>query len=176
MGEIKIHHPVKLIIGFIYNDHVILLKVKKNLEKKFGKADFESQVIPFIQTTYYNQEIGPDLKRIFLSFRKLILPQNLAQIKIYTNKIEKKMSRETKRQINLDPGYLDFAKLVLATTKDYKHRIYLGRGIFAETTLSYQNNTFQAWEWTYPDYKTDAYLQIFNQIRQNYLRQIKKLP
>jgi len=172
MGKIKKPLSVKLVSGFIFHNHDCFLKAKNVLKKKFGEIDFESPLLPFTHTDYYQKEFGSDLTRSFLSFRRLIKPENLPEIKIYTNKIEARLSKAGKRQINIDPGYLTLAKLVLATTKDYKHRIYLNQGIWAEVTLFYQNGTFAAWSWTYPDYQTETYLQIFNQIRKIYARQI----
>jgi hypothetical protein len=167
--------PVKLITGFIFNDNDYFLAAVKILERKFGETDFQSQVLPFIYTDYYKQELGEGLKRSFVGFRRLIRPEHLPGIKIFTNKLEQRLSRKKKRRINIDPGYLDHSKLILATTKDYSHRIYLSRGIFAEVTLSFQNRTFAPRDWTYPDYKTDAYIKIFNQIREIYDRQIARL-
>lgn len=191
MGKIKRHRPVnpalsvtkrgsiirkggvKLIIGFIFKEEGILNKTRFLLERQFGKIDFESQTLPFTHTDYYEKEFGRNLKRKFISFKKLILPQNLPKIKIITNIIEKKLSTQGSRTINIDPGYLDLAKLVLASTKDYKHRIYLNQLIYAEVTLFYENKSFRPWEWTYPDYKTPEYIAIFNQIRNIYTQQIK---
>lgn len=173
MGKVKSRRPVKLIAGFIFNNEDYFNWAKKILEKRFGKVDFESQALPFVHTNYYERELGTNLKRKFVSFRKLISPSNLPKIKIFTNKIEYKLSKRSNRQINIDPGYLELSKLVLASTKDYKHRIYLGKGIFAEITLLYQDNSFRPWEWTYPDYKTHGYIQIFNKIRQIYYNQMR---
>ncbi|MDD5431554.1 MAG: DUF4416 family protein [Candidatus Omnitrophica bacterium] len=172
MGEIKKITPVKLISGFIFKDLSQLTKAEKILEKKFGRIDFESKVLPFNYTNYYEEEFGKPLNRKFVSFKKLILPNELPQIKIYTNTIEEKLSEKNKRLINIDPGYLDLPKLVLATTKDYAHRIYLSKGIFAEITLSYKNGSFIPLKWTYADYRTKEYINIFNQIREIYAGQI----
>lgn len=174
MGRIKKHALVKLIVGFIFNSHDHFIVAKDILEKKFGKIDFESQVLPFVHTDYYKKEFGEDLKRKFVSFRQLVTAESLPKIKIFTNRIEHKLSKENKRQVNIDPGYIDLSKLILVTTKDYKHRIYLNNGIFAEVTIFYKNGTFIAWDWTYPDYKTDEYITIFNRIRQIYAQQIKE--
>lgn len=163
----------KLIIGFIFKEEAALNKAKSILQKRFGKIDFESQTLAFNHTTYYEKEFGKDLKRRFISFKKLISPSDLPEIKIYTNRVEKKLSSGLSRLINIDPGYLDLAKLILASTKDYKHRIYLERGIYAEVTLFYENKSYRPWEWTYPDYKSSEYIAIFNQIRDIYARQIK---
>jgi len=165
-------NPAKLFIGFIFSREEIYLKTKSILEKKFGQSDFESQILPFNHTHYYKNEFGADLKRKFISFRRLCKPEKLPYIKIITNKIEIKFSRQDRRQINIDPGILNLSKVILVTTKDYRHRIYLDKGIYAEVTLYYQNKSFQSWEWTYPDYKTQAYMQIFNTIRGIYVQQI----
>ncbi|MBU4345787.1 MAG: DUF4416 family protein [Candidatus Omnitrophica bacterium] len=173
MGKIKAHQPVKLIVGFIFKEEGTCLKAQASLERRFGRADFQSQALDFIHTGYYEKEFGKGLKRKFISFKKLIAPHTLAKIKIITNQIEKKLSRAGIRRINIDPGYLTLAKLILATTKDYRHRIYLRKGIYAEVTLSYQGKTFCPWEWTFADYKTVEYIDIFNRIRELYAQQIK---
>ena len=173
MGKIKKYLPVKLIIGFIFKEEDSFNKAKILLEKYFGKIDFQSQTLPFTHTHYYEKEFGIGLKRIFISFRKLVFANNLPQIKIITNNIERRLSNSGLRLINIDPGYLDLAKLILASTKDYKQRIYLNKGIFAEVTLFYQDKTFRPWEWTYPDYRTSEYIAIFNRIREIYAKQIE---
>ena len=174
MGKIKKHPPVKLIVGFIFKDQTAQDKALFFLKRLFGKIDFESQTLSFQHTDYYQKEFGTGLKRKFISFKKLILPQDLAKIKNITNKIENKLSLRSLRRVNIDPGYLDLAKLILASTKDYRHRIYLGRGIFADVTLFFQNHAFRPLECTYPDYATREYSAIFNQIREIYAQQIKK--
>ncbi|MDD4894559.1 MAG: DUF4416 family protein [Candidatus Omnitrophica bacterium] len=175
MGKIRAYHPVKLIIGFIFKDAEALNKAEGALKRRFGRTDYESQVLNFTQTDYYESEFGANLKRKFISFTKLIHPKYLPQIKIITNKLEEKLSGENgKRLINIDPGYLDMAKLVLASTKDYNHRIFLDKGICAEITLSYKGKSFAPWEWTYRDYKTAEYIAIFNHIRQIYSTQVEK--
>lgn len=172
MGTIKKIIPAKLIAGFIFNNEEVFQKAKNCLRKKFGSIDFESDTLPFAHTKYYNREIGENLKRKFISFKKLILPSELASIKIYTNRTENLFAKKSRRQINIDPGYIELSKLILATTKNYKHRIYLNKGIYADATLYYQGSTFRAWEWTYPDYQTKEYIDIFNKIRSVYTTQI----
>lgn len=172
MGLAKIHAPVKLIIGFIFKEEDIFNKAKTATQNRFGRIDSESGCLVFNHTDYYEKEFGKNLRRVFVSFQKLIRPQDLSKVKTATNRIEKKFSRDGRRLINIDPGYLDLAKLTLASTKDYKHRVYLNKGIYAEITLFYQNKTFQPWEWTYPDYKTQDYIKIFNRIREIYGKQI----
>ncbi len=168
MGKTRKILPVKLIIGFIFKEEPILKKGETLLKKYYGEVDFESQILEFIHSDYYEEEFGKGLKRKFISFKKLIPPQKLSKIKIAANQIENKLSKGQHRLINIDPGYLDMAKLVLASTKDYYHRIYLDKGIFSEVTLFYRGKTFTPWEWTYPDYRTPEYIAIFNKIRENY--------
>ncbi|MCX5694761.1 MAG: DUF4416 family protein [Candidatus Omnitrophica bacterium] len=165
----KYNFKAKLIIGFIYKDEAIFIKAKEKLKNKFGRIDFESAEIDFHYTDYYEAEMGKQLKRKFVSFSKLIPIENLYRLKLYTNRLEMKFLNAKARQINIDPGYVDLAKLVLATTKDYAHRIFLRKGIFAEVTLSFKNNSFSANEWTYPDYRSSEYIDIFNQIRKLYI-------
>jgi len=174
MGKILPLKPVKLIVGMISNKVELFEKLKTILEKKFGKVDLESDIFPFDKTDYYEEEMGKDLKRKFLSFEKLIRPDRIAEIKIFTNKLEKRFSISDKRQINLDPGYVTDSKLVLATTKNYYHRIYLKKGIFAEVTLYFRKGGFQYFDTTYPDYRTSEYISFFNKVREKYLEQIRR--
>ncbi len=172
MGKIISPIPVKLIIGLIFKDEEFLKISAGILRRHFGATDYESLIMPFSYTDYYQKEFGVGLKRKFLSFTKLIPSERLAAIKVLTNKIETKLSQNNSRKINIDPGYLTMAKLVLASTKDYSHRIYLDKGIFAEVTLVYQKNSFQPREWTYPDYRSEEYIRIFQEIRKLYAQQI----
>jgi hypothetical protein len=171
MGEIRNPSPVKLIVGFISGEQKLFQEIEPYLKRKFGEVDFRSQILPFTHTQYYNAEFGDNLLRYFISFKKLIQPQDLVQIKLFTNKIEHKFLNASRRRINIDPGYISESKLVLATTKNYSHRIYLGKGIFAEVTLYFKEHQFLPWPWTYPDYKSPEYQKIFQHIRNLYLAQ-----
>lgn len=173
MGQIQKILPVKLIIGIIGSQDKFFALTQNALKKKFKTIDYISPLCNFDKTDYYQKEMGNNLKRRFLSFSKLIMPAELSKIKLYTNAIEKKYSPDNKRRVNIDPGYITPAKLVLATTKDYTHRIYIGKGIFAEATLYYKDETFCSYEWTYPDYKTTDYINAFSRIRQTYMGQLK---
>jgi len=164
---------VKLVFGFISKDEELFSQTERILAKKFGPIDYSSKILPFNLTDYYNEELGENLKRKFISFQILIKPELLPEIRIFTNKIEKKFSLLNKRKINIDPGYISGGKLILATTKDFCHRIYLKKGIFAEATLFYKNHSFNSLQWTYPDYKTKAYIEIFNHLYKIYLEQLR---
>jgi hypothetical protein len=172
MGKLVSPIPVKLIIGLIFKNEEFLNITERILRSHFKATDYESQIIPFSHTDYYQKEFGLGLKRKFLSFNKLIPSERLAAIKVFTNKLEIKLSKNDYRNINIDPGYLTMAKLILASTKDFSHRIYLDKGIFAEVSLVYQKKSFQPQEWTYPDYRFTEYIQIFNEIRKLYAQQI----
>lgn len=173
MGKIIIPRPVKLFFGLISNDEALFLTAKKMLENKLGPVDFTSEKIRFDYTDYYRNELGVDLKRIFFSFKRLVDPVKISDIKIYSNRLEESLAKSGKRRINIDPGYLDLAKLVLASTKDFSHRIYTGKGIYAEITLVYKNASYRPLEWTYPDYRTADYQNIFQRIREIYHQQIR---
>ncbi len=176
MGAVRKANKVKLVVGMISNDPNLLLKLEKTLEWKFGPIDFRTALLDFAYTDYYEPEMGANLKRQFVSFRKLIDPERLPDIKLYTNKVELQNSaarNRPSRKVNIDPGYLTEGKLVLATTKDQQHRIFLNKGIYAEVTLRYVEKTFLPWDWTYSDYKTKEYIDIFNEIRRIYIQQVR---
>ncbi len=175
MGKIKDIMPVKLFCGFIYGGGNDFEKAKEACAEAFGKGDYESPATPFTHTDYYEKEFGKNLLRRFLSFEKLVFPDALADIKHQTNAVERELSKNGKRRVNIDPGYLTLSKVVLATTKDYMHRIYIGHGMYAEVTLYFKDNMFQGFPWTYPDYKTPEYVEIFNKIREIYKKQVNAL-
>jgi len=171
MAKAKTPRDVKLIIGMLAKDKKLFDKTEEFFIKKFGVIDYRSPVLPFDYTDYYKEEMGYPLQRRFIAFKKLIPPEHLSGIKVATNSLEEKFSLRGKRQINIDPGYISDSKLVLATTKDYYHRIYLGKGIYAEVTLVWKDKTFQSFEWTYPDYKTREYIDILSSIRNSYMKE-----
>ncbi|MCS7233263.1 MAG: DUF4416 family protein [Synergistetes bacterium] len=169
MGEEYPPSPVKLFIGILYKDRKFFEEIKETLISEFGEMDFESEEIQFRWTNYYEDEIGPNLKRVFVSFTPLISPEHIVEIKQLTNRIEGK-----NRRINLDPGYLEGGKLVLATTKDQAHRVYLNKGIYAEVTLRFKEGKFIPFDYTYPDYRSEEYHNIFYKIRRKYFEDLKK--
>ena len=172
MGRPILHKRVKLIIGFIFKDKVILKKAEVLISKKFGPIDLQSQVVDFLHTDHYNKEFGENLKRKFISLKRLISPENIYRTKLTTDGIERGLSTAGKRTINIDPGYITEGKLVLLTTKDHSHRVYLRDGIYAESTLKFHRGTFLPWETTYPDYKTNIYIDTFKKIRNLYRKQL----
>jgi len=168
MGQIARPHKVNLITGLLASSADTLAKSKEALMRAFGAIDFASPVLDFTQTDYYAEEMGGGLKRQFLSFENLFDLDGIWTAKLKTNELEERFTHQGKRPVNIDPGYIDDAKCVLFSTKDYSHRIHLDKGIFAEVTLFYKEGSFRPWPWTYPDYKTGAYIEILNHIREIY--------
>lgn len=173
MGSIRQPTPVKLVMPMLARSCAWFGQATRALSGQFGHVSYISDDLPFDQTAYYLPEMGAGLLRRFVTFEGLVDPACLAEVKTLTNALEREWSQEGKRTINLDPGYLSAAKLVLATTKDYAHRIYLGQGIYAEVTLLYRHGVFEALPWTYPDYRSAAYHRILGEIRAQYLAELR---
>ncbi len=177
MWELKEPRPVKLIIGILAADEDCLSVAKEALVSEFGKADLISDVWPFTQTDYYKNETGENILRQFVSVEKLIDPGKLAKIKHQTNKLEQKLVAELNldlpRPVNLDPGVIEPSKLILATTKNYSHRIYIGEKMYAEVTLVFDKGSWCPLPYTYPDYKQQCYFDFFDKVRRRLLEQLK---
>ena len=173
MGQVKTPQPVKLIVGAFAPDGALLEEARAAVAAEWGGVDFESGLLPFEHTTYYQPQFGTGLLRRIWTCGPLIDPGALAAIKLRTNELEQRWAVEGRRRVNLDPGYLSLAKLVLATTKNHGHRIYLGSGIYAEVTLAYRDGGFRPWPWTYPDYATSRYCELFAAIRRRYVGQLR---
>lgn len=175
MGIEKEFHKVKLFSGVIYRDKKNYQDVKDKLTKTFSPVDLESEVFTFDFTTYYNEEMGSPLFRQFVSFSELIQPQQLPDIKLLTNKIEIETARDGNRTVNLDPGYLSEANVIIATTKNYYHRVPLAKGIYAHMEYVIRGKKICPLEWTYPDFKSAGYMEFFEQLRILYKNQLKEL-
>jgi len=170
MAEIKIPPPGCAIVGIITQNLDILTPAQSLLENEFGPIEIKSPVIDFDFTDYYEVEMGKNLLRLWLSFAQPVALDCLLAMKYKTMGIEKRfLDPNGKRRINLDPGILTLCNLILATTKTYYHRIYLGKGIYAEVALIYRHNNFEPLVWTYPDYRTDTALNFFKAARQSLL-------
>lgn len=172
MADIHTPQKVNLFFAILVSDVSHLNCVREKIEDKFGKIDIESTILDFTHTNYYKEEMGDEIKRVFFSMKNLIDSASIVEIKKWSNEIEKKISDEkqniVKRPVNIDPGYVELSKVVLASTKNYFHRIHLKGGIYAEVTLHFKEGTFQSFEWTYPDYKSLEYITFFNKLRKLY--------
>ncbi|MDI6774305.1 MAG: DUF4416 family protein [Verrucomicrobiota bacterium] len=176
MGDVTPAQPVKLFCGIIAVDEAAIARACGELEALYGRIDRESEIIPFAFTDYYREEMGDRLLRKFASFEALIDPGRIAAIKIRAQAIEEQLAKRRdgapRRRVNLDPGYVAPEKLVLATTKNFAHRIYLGQGVYAEITLNFRKNGCVFLPWTYPDYRSEAYTRFFLAIRRLLLNQL----
>lgn len=172
MSKPKEPLPAKLIIALIYKERAAAQSGWMAIEKTWGALDFLSEVRPFDYTGYYEQEMGRPLYRRWATFRELVPQDRLAEIKWQALEIENQWLCEEKRRLNLDPGLLTAERLVLATGKNYSHRIYLGKGIFGDLTLVFTKGSYQPLAWTYPDYRDESSIWMFNKIREKYLKEI----
>jgi len=176
MAQAKPPKRVKFFVGMIAADPDLLDRAAKHVARVFGPTDLLSDTWDFDYTDYYTAEMGPDLKRRFVCLEELMYPDRLVEFKRQANELEARICDECgvdheHRPVNLDPGYLSSANLVLASTKDYSHRIYLGRGVYAEVTLLYERGSWRTLPWTYPDYATEHYHEFFSLARERYKAQ-----
>jgi hypothetical protein len=171
---------VKLISSLFSPEKDLIENVINELEIMFGPTDWISPWLFFDRTRYYEKEMGWPLYRRFMSFRDLIRPEDIVQKKLATNMIEKKYAKEDgSRNINIDPGYITLERLVLATGKNFIHRIYLTHGIYADLTLIFKGKSYIPLEWTYMDYSDPVAIEYFNEVRSRYKGQIEaslKIP
>ena len=178
MAAIRQFNPVKLFIGVLVSHAKLIPAVEQRLSDTFGRVDHRSAVIPFDFTDYYAPEMGDIIDRVFFSFEGLIEADRLPEIKRQTNQLEDELAplfESVKRPVNLDPGYIEQAKVILASTKNFYHRIYLEAGIFGEVTMHFKNNTFQFFPWTYPDYQSKDYQEFFLKLRHIYRSQLRTM-
>ncbi len=165
--------PAKLIVGFFLKEKEIIGRVAESLAACFGQPDAISPWLSFHHTDYYTTEMGQPLFRRLFAFDDLTGQDRLADIKLRTNRLEKELMSGGKRRVNIDPGYLLAERFVLATGKNYTHRIYLRDGIYADLTLTYQRGKFRQLDWTYPDYTEGEMLTFLEGVRKKYLCQIQ---
>jgi len=177
MWELRTPQRVKLIIGILAADEQCLDAATAMIKKKLGPVDLAGEIWPFTQTEYYKDETGDSILRQFVSIRRTISPERLAKIKLKTNKMEQELAtqlnRRVPRPVNLDPGIIEPSKLVLATTKNYSHRIYIGKKIYAEVTLIYDKGQWRPFDYTYPDYRQQHYHDFFGRVRTRLLEQLR---
>ncbi|UCD77076.1 MAG: DUF4416 family protein [Desulfobacterales bacterium] len=166
--------PAKLIIGLMMKDRTLIEPLTDELCASYGSLDIVSAWMPFDYTAYYAPEMGAPLVRRMLVFKNLIRQSELTAIKLTTNRLEESYSKNGKRRVNIDPGYLLLERLVLASGKNFSHRIYIGDGIYADLTLIYQRGAFEKLPWTYPDYADQPMLEFLQQVRSKYAVDLKK--
>lgn len=173
MGASKVPKPAKLMMSLISAEDGLMMDAVGDLKSIYGEVDLLTGLLPFDFTGYYNEEMGSPLFRRFVAFEELVPQEALADIKVQTNGIEQRYSRDGCRRVNIDPGILSTGNLVLATTKSCAHRPYLRDGIYADLTLIFLNRSFKPLEWTYPDYRQGEVIELMNALRRSYLTQLK---
>jgi len=171
MGEATQFLPEKLVMAVLISRPERKQELQGALERTWGQPDLCSPTMPFTYTDYYDSEMGPGIQRFFVSFRRLVDPSLIADIKLSTNRIEEQFREGEARKVNIDPGLLCLSRFILVTTKESAHRIPLSGGIYAEVTLLFHKGSFRPLEWTYPDYRSPEYLRILNDIRGLYKAQ-----
>ncbi len=163
----------KLICGVLFTDEQLLIKAKGLTIQKYGAIDFESECFKFDVSDYYKPEMGWPIHRLFWSFEKLINPKDIARIKIECNEIEDQLAIKKRRKVNIDAGYMDYDKVVLASAKYNWQKIYLDHGIYADLTLRYEKGKYLPFPWSFPDFKEGHYNNMLLRIREIYKKQRK---
>jgi len=166
--------PAKLVTGVFLKDRGLIETLINELAERLGPIDIISQWFTFDYTSYYESEMGAPLFRRMLAYKNLIEQMDLVRIKNITNDIELKYSKNGKRSANIDPGYMLCERFVLATGKNYTHRIYIGDGIYADLTLIYQKSGFKKLPWTYPDYYDEKMFSYLKNVREKYMIDLKR--
>ena len=173
MSTPKTPPPAKLIAGLLMKDESLFDEVAVELEKRYGPADAVSSWLPFDFTEYYEQEMGAPLKRRLISYRNHLAAEALPDVKLAAIEIEAQFSTAGRRRVNIDPGFLTLERFVLATGKNFTHRIYLRSGIYADLTLLFTGGRFVTLDWTYPDYATDSIRAFLAEARERYRLQLR---
>jgi len=168
--------PVKIFVGMVSGDAALFEEIGAKLEEVLGKSDLRSPEWKWEHTNYYLKEMGGDLKRQFIFFKRLVNPGMMPDLKLKTIEMENMyLNANGGRKINLDPGYLDSARVLLVSSKDFSHRVYIGKGIYGEVTLVYSGNDFQILPYTYPDFKFKEYHDLFKKARRSYQSEMESL-
>ena len=179
MGLPTLPKPVKLFVALLSNDPALFSLSHTHLRSQYGPIDLESETFVWNMTDYYRKEMGENLLRQFVTFERLIAPDALASIKLATNAVEISLSNggrpTSPRRVNIDPGYVDATKLVLASAKNQAHRLYLSQGIYAEVTLLFYHGEFHPFVYTYPDYQWPETYAFLRRVQQHYRHQLRTL-
>ena len=175
MAEVGSPQPVQLIAGVLFADAALLGPVEQALEKRLSPIELRSAPFDFDVTDYYGGEMGGGLKRIIYAFRDLASPEAIADIKLATNDVEAYFAASGRRRVNIDPGYIDFHKLVLASAKFLGQKIYIGKGIYADPTLYYDKG-WKPHPWGFPDFKDGRYNDFLSRVRGAYKAKLRVGP
>ncbi len=160
--------------GLIYREDCCYERAREELEKAFSHLSLESPSMSFSSTTYYAGEMGWPLQRRFVVFSKLVSPACLAAAKHTGNRLEELLAESGRRRVNIDPGYISQASLVIATTKNFAHRVPLQDGIYAHLEYIYRDRAYQLLDWTYPDFRSPEYRAFFARAREILLEKLRE--
>ena len=176
MGKVYDFEYEKLIVGVIYNDIDVYNEALGMLTDAFGEIEYESERFSFSKefSNYYDEEIGGEGMRVIFSFKDLVDPARQADIKKLTNEFETRLSDNGNRKINLDPGFINHGRLMLATTKPQGFRIPLKDGIYTELTLFFARGAWHKFPWSYRDYQSEKVQNFLTKVRNQYLKQRKE--
>lgn len=167
--------PVLPILGLLGADQELAEQALQELGADLGGLDLQSRTEPFDHTTYYEPEMGPGLSRSFCTFSQLMPAEGLRELKWRTWRLEQRLASDGRRRLNLDPGYLDSTKVVLASFKPGPQKLYLGEAVWADMVLFFTNGAFQHLLWTFPDLRTGAHLELFTRARGRYKHLLRQL-
>ncbi|OGV94396.1 MAG: hypothetical protein A3K19_05660 [Lentisphaerae bacterium RIFOXYB12_FULL_65_16] len=165
--------PVKVFAGMLWSDRVCFASALAVMEAAWGECDVRGEPVPFTVTDYYVAEMGAGLQRQFVAFETLVNPDALPTLKLTANRIEADSATAGQRRVNIDVGYLDYHRVVLASTKEGPFKIYVGQGIWADMTLHYASGRFEPFAWTFQDLRTGAYDGFFRELRRRYKAQVR---
>lgn len=179
MGKILPPEPVRFFVAVLAADAARLATARETLAREWGAPDLDSGSLPFRYTDYYEKEAGPEILRAFFGFPGGFDPGELSARKRRANELETELAQACgaglPRPVNLDPGYLAPDKLVLASAKNFSHRLYLGGGVYGEVTLMYRHERFESFEWSFPDYASGDYDPFFLALRKKLMTERKGL-
>lgn len=173
MSQLLPFPKVKFFCGVIYREETVARKAIERIEKEYSPVDTVSETFEFDCTDYYEKEMGAPLFRRFFSFRDLLDPTFLSDAKLMTRQLEEKLSLMGNRQVNLDPGYISTAKVVVATAKNHGHRIPLSDGVYAHLEYMVRGGGMRFLDWTYPDFRKPGYTAFFSLLRERLRAQIR---
>ena len=171
MARVEAVEPVKLLVALLWADTRSRDSALEDMQRRWGAIDFSGADHPFDVTDYYEEEMGPSLRRRLVSFSRMIPPESLPQVKLACNRIEERLALQGRRTVNLDAGYLDHSKVVLASMKFAGQKIHLGQGVYADLMSRYRQRRYRPLEWAFPDFRDGRYDQDLAGIRDLYMAQ-----
>ena len=173
MSVLRPPDPVKPVVAVFAADRTRIAAAAARLAERFGPIEYIGPELVFDQTDYYAPEMGGPLVKRLLAVEGLMDPADLVELKVFCAGVEAELSVAGRRTVNLDPGYVGLSQLVLATGKSAAHRLYLGRGVYGEATLAYEQGGFKTLPWTYPDFADARTMAAVADVRRRYVEQLR---